>query len=132
MSVHGPVQGVEDGSVTKIKSFLRVHGPALISRFHIYPHFKESSCTSFSMIPEGEKVLETLHAMVLVGYRDDEKLKETYFLVQNWWKDRYFIEVTASYLEAAQADVVFVREKFTNIPIHLPVINATYTETSAE
>jgi hypothetical protein len=50
-----------------------------------------------------------LHAMVLVGYRHD--IGRGYnFLLQNWWPHMQFLEVTAEFLMASQAEVVFVDE----------------------
>jgi hypothetical protein len=129
--VNGPVDGIEDSSVCRVKHCLQQYGPALVSKFAVFPHFRNSTLTSFSEVKSGETLIG-YHAMVLVGYREDEELKETYFLLQNWWKDRYFIEVSASYLEEVQADVVFVCAKLTRIPQDLPVINAEYTETAVD
>ena len=51
-------------------------------------------------------VTKGLHAMVLVGYRRDAG--QLLFLVQNWWKESQFLEVTSEYLQLRSASVSFI------------------------
>ena len=52
--------------------------------------------------------------MVLVGMRKT-RVGEYYFLLQNWWRDRYFIEVSYEYFAACEPDITFVTKKLTEI-----------------
>jgi hypothetical protein len=51
--------------------------------------------------------------MVLIGYR---KHGDQYrFLLQNWWKNKPYVEVDVEYLEACDASVLFVTTPQKNI-----------------
>jgi hypothetical protein len=52
---------------------------------------------------------EIRHAMVLIGARRDEN-GEYFFLVQNWWESRYFMELSGRYLAACDAKIIFLRK----------------------
>ena len=66
------------------------YGPGLVSYFEVYEDFRDNNKFSYSGIPTGDSV--GLHAMVLIGYRKDEHGK-VFYLLQNWWKDKQFVEV---------------------------------------
>jgi hypothetical protein len=44
------------------------------------------------------------HAMVLVGHRKDDTGKQ-FFLIQNWWFKKQFLEFDADYLIASGASI---------------------------
>lgn len=52
--------------------------------------------------------------MALVGCRTQHD--QFFFLLQNWWKSKQFIEVDAVYLKACSAFVTFVTTRQTDIP----------------
>jgi len=67
-----------------------------------------------------------LHAMALVGHRQKNGLQ--YFLLQNWWKTKQFIEVDTDYLERSGATVYFVKTPQTQIPNTFPTHSGRYFE----
>ena len=50
------------------------------------------------------------------------------FMLQNWWADMEYLEVSALYLARSNADIHFVEEPLTRIPDDLPIMNARATE----
>jgi hypothetical protein len=46
------------------------------------------------------------HAMVLIGARKTAS-NEYFFLLQDWWKSRYFVEVSGEYLALCEARIIF-------------------------
>lgn len=102
---------------------LLVVQPALVSSFIVMKDFYSTHNVSFtSFKSENWPVVRETHAMVLVGMR---KLKtgEYYFLLQNWWRDRYFIEVSYDYLAVCQPEITFVKKKLTQISPTLEFIS---------
>lgn len=71
---------------------LRRFGPGLVSAFRVHPEFTEITKFSYSGKPKGDFI--RLHAMVLIGHREDSNGKDI-FLLQNWWKEKQFIEVNS-------------------------------------
>jgi hypothetical protein len=53
------------------------------------------------------------HAMVLLGYRVDEKTGETYWALQNSWTSMPLIEVSTEYFIQSDATITFVSERRT-------------------
>ena len=70
------------------------------------------------------------HAMVMVGARRDDSGQ--YFLLQNWWKEKQFVEVSEAYLQHCSATVFFVETPQTGVPpgnsTHEPSIHSCETE----
>lgn len=67
--------------------------------------------------------------MLIVGVRTSKTGRV--FLLQNWWKDRYFV-VSQEYLVSAKASISFLDPKVDTIPIEFPQIDAGYTETQGD
>lgn len=88
-------------------------GPCLVSQFKVHPCFYEGTQRHFHDQPTG--ILLGLHAMVVVGHRKDEAGK-SFFLLQNWWKLKQFVECGAEYLMAVQPQYHFVETAQTGIP----------------
>ena len=58
---------------------------------------------------------------------------EYYFLLQNWWRGRYFIEVSYDYLSICRPEVTFVNKKLTQISSNVEFISLeTSLETMAD
>jgi len=55
------------------------------------------------------------HALALVGHRQDETGR-MFFLLQNWWKKKQFVEVDESYLKGSGATVYFIETPQTRVP----------------
>ena len=73
-----------------------------------------------------------LHSMVLIGARKSSEGKY-FFLLQNWWEGKFFIEVSGEYISHCNAEIIFV-----NIPITRKaefadfLSEALYAETSVD
>ena len=64
-----------------------------------------------------------------VGGHGDVKF---FFLLQNWWADRFFIEVSAEYLYSSEATISFVEEEVQEIPEGFVCTNSPYSETCVD
>jgi hypothetical protein len=54
------------------------------------------------------------HAMLLIGYRkfkNEYGNEKTHYLLQNWWKDKAYVEVDTDYLAPCESCVRFVRKQ---------------------
>eukprot|EP01035_Chromulina_nebulosa_P036740 gene36740-49533_t len=100
--------------------------PALVSSFRVDSDFYNSSKITFSGVVDEQSFIG-LHAMILIGMRRVNG--DYYFLLQNWWEGRYFIEVSAEYLSSSQAILVFINEDVVEIPDKFPKINSDFVET---
>jgi hypothetical protein len=103
--------------------------PVLLSNFTVRDSFQSSVAVSFNTFNRDEKEVGQ-HAMLIVGGRKSED--EYYFLLQNWWSGRYFIEVSSTYLQETDSVLTFVRADIESIPEDLPTTRATYAETTAD
>jgi hypothetical protein len=105
--------------------------PALVSHFWVDETFRASG-TTFLHPKDFEKTKKIgRHAMLLIGSRVEGR--ETIFLLQNWWKGRYLIEVSASYLSKCGALIIDVKESsLESIPSRFPVVESLYAETSID
>ena len=70
------------------------------------------------------------HAMVVVGHRTHAG--RHIFLLQNWWRNKQLIEVSAEYMAKSKAQVQFVTKKLEHIPKTFPTIEASYAVTSVD
>ena len=103
-------------------------GPLLVSEFTVYNDFKCRGKFSYTGNPTGDFIGH--HAMVLIGTRvtKDECGEVRFFLLQNWWKDKQFVEVDAGYLKACGAKLYSVQTAQTGIPNTFPVQTKSYAE----
>jgi hypothetical protein len=61
------------------------------------------------------------HAMVLIGMRKT-KTGQYYFLLQNWWESKPFVEVSSEYIAYCGGIVSFVAPAvLSEVKIHVPV-----------
>jgi hypothetical protein len=44
------------------------------------------------------------------------------FLLQNWWKSKLFVEVSAKYLALCRAEIIFFAKKPAVVPTGLPLL----------
>jgi hypothetical protein len=79
---------------------LRTYGPALVSGFRVHLDFMDASVHFHHGLPDTTKNAIGGHAMVLVGIRVDEAGK-VYYLLQNWWPGKQFVEVSKEYMLAS-------------------------------
>jgi hypothetical protein len=99
---------------------LKQYGPGLVTGFKVHPDFYATDAKkvkhSHSGTPTGSVV--GCHAMALIGARTDKK--QQWFLLQNWWKRKQFVEVSETYLKACNALVYFVKTPQMKIPTKFP------------
>lgn len=107
------------------------HRPALVSNFHIDQRFMRDGGVSFLEGRVDHSSLKGMHAMVLIGGRKNKE-GEFVFLMQNWWNNRYFIEVSAAYFESARSTIAFIDSDISYIPDSFPVVFDLYAETSVD
>lgn len=133
---------------------LRLHGPGLVAEFRVDSTFADGMAllsdgmtttalprTSFvddaaGTINIDDATVLGLHAMVIIGYREREDGSYV-FLLQNWWRDRHFVEVSAAYLAQAEATCVFITtERIKSIDIarnpQTVTVDGRYAETKAD
>ena len=104
---------------------LETYGPGLVSGFEVYEDFLNNNVHCHAGIPVGEVV--GLHSMVLIGFRVDSA-GETYFLLQNWWKRKQFVEVDEEYFDYSDSTVYFVRTPQMAIPNEFDTNMGLYLE----
>jgi hypothetical protein len=110
--------------------------PALISLFRVYPDFGETNAVSFSGLPARQKMVALSdierHSMVLIGARKTSE-GEYFFLLQNWWEGRYFIEVSGEYMHHCEAQITVVKKGIIRKKELTTFLSeALYAETSAD
>jgi hypothetical protein len=106
------------------------HRPVLVSSFTVRRSLFFSEDVKFDCSDEGKLESLGMHAMVMIGGR--KKNGKYYFLLQNWWSNRYFIEVSESYLQFAAASVTFVHGDIACIPREFCTVRTAYAETSVD
>jgi hypothetical protein len=112
-------------SLELIADNLGKFGPGLVATFEVHEDFN-ASYLSYDGNPRGKLVGH--HAMVLVGSRREAGSGKQWFLLQNWWPQMQFAEVSEEYMEACGATVYFVKTPQTAIPTQFPVTADTYAE----
>jgi hypothetical protein len=123
-----------------LKDLLELHGPALVSMFRLEKRFYQRNDNIDNAQPElsffdGELIRtaandKTRHAMVLVGTRlvgDEWRL-----LLQNWWPNMQFVEVSREYFLSCEAVLTFVDGVQDKIPERYDRCNASYAEAEME
>ena len=108
------------------KVFMRVRNePALVSGFTVFPDFNDATKVSFVGLPNfGDS--DEKHSMVLIGARKSTT-GDYFFLLQNWWDTKYFVEVSGDCMYHCGAVITFV-----NVPISRRADLVTYTASYAE
>lgn len=118
----------EEDVVPLIITNLRKYGPALVSNFNVQDDFgnvhKRKHYGTITREPN-----DNGHAMVLVGYREEDG--KHYFLLQNWWLEKQFVEVDIDYLSSCSPSLHWVTTEQKGIPKELPTNFGTWLETEA-
>ena len=102
------------------------YGPGLVYQFKVHEDFEIPGCLSYLDKPMTYR--DQRHSMVLIGIRMEGKQK--IFLLQNWWRKKQFVEVSAEYLSACSASVAFVKTPQTKVPTRFKVKYAAFAESS--
>jgi hypothetical protein len=97
-------------SIAFVIKCLTDYGVGLVSRFRVYKTFIDGADTLTTLKKDDPFV--GYHSMLIIGYR--EEAGQIYFLLQNWWKDRCFMEVSADYLAVVLANIIFVNRSITS------------------
>jgi hypothetical protein len=107
--------------------------PMLVSNFEVDENFARGGISFLDQRILASKTEKPngRHAMLLIGIRRDQKYGWV-FLLQNWWKTRFFIEVSAKYMSLSGAFIVEIYSEIPDIPKDFPVVYASYVETSAD
>jgi hypothetical protein len=102
------------------------YGPALVSCFRVHEDFNDLNVLTHKGITKGEYV--GLHSMLIIGYRHDAENNKDYFLLQNWWTSKQFIEIDLAYLKACKPLIYFVETPQYDIPDKFVVNYSNYVE----
>ena len=108
----------------------RATHPGLVTGFSVDAHFLSSSKQSFTgQVNHGQK--QGYHSMVLIGAR--KEWGRFWFLLQNWWDRRYFIEVDWEYLQSSDCRIVFVMSSAIPPPTSsFTCVTSSYAETNTD
>lgn len=94
-----------------IKNF-ESYGPGLVSSFKVYNDFLDEKMKHHCGEPKGE--YKGLHSMVMVGWKKEgEKI---FILLQNWWKEKQFVEVDSEYFNKCGPITYFITTPQDKIP----------------
>jgi len=97
--------------------YFTLYGVGLASQFKVHDDFYNPNIHRHNGHPSGD--YKGLHAMALVGHRTDAAGK-VFYLLQNWWKHKQFVEVDEEYLENSGATIYFIKTPQTEIPTNFP------------
>lgn len=118
----------DDDVVPTIVSNLKKYGPCLVSNFLVTTDFCDKKvhrhCGSLDKDSKGSG-----HAMVMVGYKYDEG--KHWFLLQNWWLEKQFVEMDIEYLASCSPSLHWVTTEQTEIPEGKPTNFGIWLETEA-
>ena len=104
---------------------LKEFGPLLVARFMVHEDFMSTETHKHHGEPTGNK--KGLHAMILIGTRTNDEGKK-FFLLQNWWKAKQFIEIDEEYLKHSAATLYYVETPQLSIPETFTVDFARFAE----
>lgn len=105
------------------------YGPGLVCQFKVYDDFRRPNKFLYHQSPQG--INPVGHAMILVGFRTDSQ-DNVFLLLQNWWKEKQFVEVTPSYLADCGATVYFAESPVSPLKSDCPQLIGSYTYYEAE
>jgi hypothetical protein len=107
----------EMSSYEQVADALRKYGPALVPAFLVHKDFVNMSIHHHHGLPDEKHPIDG-HSMVLVGVRIDEA-GMIYYLFQNWWPGKQFVEVSREYFLAsllAELPFYFIRTPQWSVP----------------
>jgi hypothetical protein len=114
------------GHPTEFHSMLIEYGPAFVNNFAVYKEFLDVRIKRHDV--RGAAKCGT-HAMVLLGVRIDSTGK-LWFLLQNWWEGKQFVEVSEDYWSAVTARAFFVKTTQTHTRQDMDTHNVEETSCS--
>ena len=110
----------------KITARLEQYGPALLSGFIVDEDFRNTAVHQHLGERDEASKIVGMHAMLVVGHRQEGN--STRLLVQNWWRQKPFIEVDTAYLTSTKAQLNFALTPQPTIPEHFPTSDASHVE----
>jgi hypothetical protein len=99
-------------AASNVNSFSN-YGVGLVSQFKVHEDFCNVNVHKHYGSPSG--TYKGKHAMALVGHRQTDGRQ--FFLLQNWWKQKQFVEVDKEYLVKSGATVYFIKTPQPEIPL---------------
>ena len=105
-------------------SLMKKYGPGLMTHFRVHCDFLDENIHVHTGVPTGAYVGD--HSMLLIGVKGSGESKM--FLVQNWWRNKQFVQVSFTYMEQCTPAVYFVRTPQTDVPNQFPLIYGGYAE----
>eukprot|EP01129_Flabellula_baltica_P004784 TRINITY_DN1699_c0_g1_i1.p1 TRINITY_DN1699_c0_g1~~TRINITY_DN1699_c0_g1_i1.p1 ORF type:complete len:201 (+),score=38.20 TRINITY_DN1699_c0_g1_i1:632-1234(+) len=116
---------VGTSELNNTEKYLKEYGPLLVAAFRVHSDFLNSTRYIYHGKTTGKLV--GYHAMVVIGTRTDKNRKMS-FLLQNWWKEKQFVEVDLEYLRNSQSELVYVTTPQHTIPTKFPTTFALFAE----
>ena len=114
------------GNINTYRQQLRDFGPGLVSLFGVHEDFIDRLVHKHHGRPRGNFVGR--HCMVMIGSATDPTSGKSIYLLQNFWKQKQFIEIDEEYLKYSGALVHFVETPQTCIPDTFAVDMEMYAE----
>jgi hypothetical protein len=109
----------DDQAELLTKHFEARREPGLVSGFRIEANFHEKSKSVFdykvkksdfqTKIMNGKRTY-VKHSMLLIGAHWDKETNQKWFLLQNFWRNKYFRLVSAEYMASCRATIYFVSD----------------------
>jgi hypothetical protein len=117
----GPDSYILPSGVHDIIENYKKYGPALVQKFEVREDFLNCNVHHHYGTSTSNKVIG-YHSMALVGYRIDESnnRNKRFYLLQNWWREKQFIEVDDEYLKKYVGAIYFIVTPQTEIVDHEP------------
>jgi len=107
-----------------IEMNLKQYGPVLVSYFMVDEDFyNDKHFHHYTRLPKSVD----LHSMVLIGIRNDSN-GNIFYLIQNWWGQKQFIEVDDNYLMAGLPRLRYVETPQYSIPSKYETNSFKYVE----
>ena len=108
-------------SVLDVADHIRQYGIGLVSSFRVEPAFLQDGTSYHGNLTASDV---GLHAMAVVGHREEGGTH--YFLLQNWWAGKQFVEVSEEYLSSSRVSVSFVTAPVCQIPAKYPTVSGAH------
>jgi hypothetical protein len=106
--------------------------PALVSTFIVFDDFCGTGVSYFGNPKRSDNTKRRLHSMVMIGARKNSA-GDYFFLLQNWWERKYFIEVSGEYMFYCDPNITFVTKVITRkLELSNFECDALFAETCAD
>ena len=123
--------------------FFQLKGPVLVSNFKVEADFKTDNKFVYDGHVDGSTFVEygkecgkkngrciILHSLVIIAMYKDEQTKKFWFLVQNFWANKYLVIMSGEYLASCGAILSMYHQEYkTSLTRGMNVIDADYAET---